>query len=270
MEIRTDDVIVRFDKSTEKTAKDVVSLYPAIRTELVKAIGWRIDFRPVVIISRGREIFERMSAGDLVIAFALPEENIILLDNSKISPQPLVLRSVMKHESCHLLLHAHVAEENLPRWLDEGVCQWASGGFAEILSENKDILAGASVSGKLTSMRELSTFPKDGQGLLLAYEESKSLIEYVVSEYGTSGLLRILGSLKGGEATETAFKKSLGVTVSELENQWADNLRRKYTRFYYISRRIYLILFSVAALITIYGFIKMMQRKRSYVDEEND
>ena len=77
-------------------------------------------------------------AGDpLVVAFAVPQRNLIVIDYSKMITHPLSLETTLKHELCHILLHEHIKTEILPRWLDEGLCQWASGGIGEIIMDQK-------------------------------------------------------------------------------------------------------------------------------------
>ena len=52
--------------------------------------------------------------------------------------------------------------------------------------------------------------------------------------------------------------------------EYGESLRKKYTWFTYLSSHIYQILFSFGAVVLIYGFIKLMVKRRAYRDEEEE
>ena len=202
----------------------------------------------------------------------LQAQDLIVIDNSKMKTNPFTLEVTLKHELCHLFLHHMIKEGNLPRWFNEGVSQWASGGIAEIImGENKDLLKQAAVSGRFIRIHDLTEkFPGDKKGLLLAYQESKSIVEFIDKEFGPEGIIQIMGRLKDGDSIDTAVLEALSIPVYELEKRWHSYLRKKFTWFTYVSSHIYQVLFSLAALASIYGFIMFFIRKRAYKDEEEE
>lgn len=269
-ELHTDDLIIIFNDSGKKTAKDLSEVYPFVRDELESSIGWDVDFRPVVIVLNDRNAFKKMTSSDLIIALAIPQKNLMIIDSTRVYTKPFTLRTTLKHELCHLLLHRHI-ENNLPRWLDEGVCQWASDGISEIMMTDTDkALTNAVISSRLIGLRQLNRFPGDEKTLLLAYQESRSVVDYIVSEFGQNKMLNILNYMKNGYSPEDAISKSLSVSYYELEIGWHNHLQKRYTRISYLSRNLPIILFTIAALITIYGFVQMLRRKKAYKDEPED
>jgi hypothetical protein len=176
----------------------------------------------------------------------------------------------MKHELCHLVLHNRVKNGRLPRWLDEGISQLASDGIAEIMISRKgSILDKAALSNKLLSMKRLSqSFPRDKESLLLSYEESKSFVEFINHEFGRERILDLLGHLREGSEIDGAVLKSFSIPFDELERRWHTHLRKKITWFTYLANNLYTILFFLAALITIAGFVRMMIKKRRYGEDE--
>jgi hypothetical protein len=58
--------------------------------------------------------------------------------------------------------------------------------------------------------------------------------------------------------------------MSELEESWRAYLKRRHTWFYYLSSNIYTIIFSIAAIFTIYGFFRLLQKKRAYMDKDEE
>ena len=123
-------------------------------------------------------------------------------------------------------------------------------------------------SGKLPSQGGLfrfddlsDGFPEDRYGLVLAYEQSRSLVEYIVETYGTPGLLQLLNALKDGRTVDDAVQKSLGLSMGALERDWVSHLVRRSTWLIYVSNNLYEILFFFAALITIIGAAKITVQK---------
>jgi hypothetical protein len=265
-------VIVSFDAPLQNAASEVLQVYPAIRTELANDLGWGTDFRPHVVLIKDSASFRSVADSDLVIARAIPQEDLIVIDYSKMNVHPFTLGTTLKHELCHLELHHHIAAKNLPRWFNEGVCQWVTGGLAEIMTAgNRSTLRDAALSHRLISFDGLAErFPADGRDLLLAYEESKSIIEYIKKEFGVSGVRGILEYMSKGEDLENAVRKSLLISPDELEKRWRSSIVGRTSWFSYIGDNIYEILFLFAALITVYGFILMLRRKRKYKDEEEE
>ena len=266
---QTKEVAILFDKRLENVAREVQSVYPSVKADVVGTLKWNVDFVPDVVLIKDKEAFSKVGGSDLVIAFAVPARNLIVLDTSRVYTKPFTLESTLKHELCHLVLHKNIDDGRLPRWLDEGVCQWASGGIAELMMEDGEkTLTRATISGNVISLENLDTFPRDGKSLILAYEESKSIIEYMASEYGDKGILQILQHLKERDSLNDSILNGLSVSTSELETKWLAHLRRKHTWFTYLSYNIYTILFFLAAIITVYGFIRLLKKKREYVDED--
>ncbi|MEW6110119.1 MAG: peptidase MA family metallohydrolase [Nitrospirota bacterium] len=194
------------------------------------------------------------------------------IDYSKMDRTPFDLPATLKHELCHLILHTEIQSSNLPKWLDEGVAQWASGGIADIINpENKDILKQAVLSGSLPPLNDIQrTFPAAHRGLILSYQESRSFIEFIVSEYGEDKLISIMHSLKSSLSIENAVLNNLGEELNMLEQKWRKNLVKKYSWPTYIADHIYWILFFTAALITLTGYIMFRRRMRDYRDEEEE
>jgi hypothetical protein len=270
LSLRTGEVEVLFASHLKDISQEVVTIYPVVRDELEADFQWEIDILPKVVLTN-RDEFKKIVGSDFIIAFAIPDRKLIVIDTSRVYTRPFTLKTTLKHEVCHLFLHRHIEEKNLPRWLDEGICQWASGGISELMTEHQGrALSKAVVSDGLINMTQLERFPADEHNLVLAYEESKSIVEFMEKKFGRQGVLSVLGYLKEGDSVNESINKALEVTIQELETSWHADLKKKHTWFSYLSNNIYTILFSFATLVMIYGFIRFLKRKREYVDEEED
>jgi hypothetical protein len=213
-----------------------------------------------------------MVGSPLFVAFAVPEQQLVVIDYSRMTTDPFTLRTTLKHELCNLILHRHIESVRLPTWLDEGIAQWTSDGIAEIIMDRKrSVLREATLSGNYLSMLDLvHGFPRDRRSLMLAYEQSRSFIEYVSREFGTDEIREMLGYLSTGDTVDEAIERSLSVSLGSLERKWQHQLRQRTTWFSYLSTHLYGILFFFAALITIGGFIRVMIRKRRRYADEDD
>ena len=265
-------IIVTFDPPLRRAAEEVEEIYPMIKSELENTFGWKIDFRPTVVITKDKGAFQRTGSSPLIVAYAVPRKNLVVIDYSKMHTHPFTVGITLKHELSHLLLHHHIQGNNLPKWLDEGLAQWASGGIAEILTGKKQAaLHRAALSDRLIRLSDLSrTFPKDEKGLLLAYEESKSVVEYIHGKFGSQGILTVLRHLKAGKEIDFAVRKGLSISLDELELNWHRKIKKRMTWLTYISNNLYTFLFFATGLVTIYGFIRLLQKKRAYKDEDDE
>jgi hypothetical protein len=265
--LQTDEVIVIFEEHQAGAAEEVAKVYLSVKSELTENLGWKVDFRPAVLLDRGGKTIRKNTRSEIFVAYAVPNRNLIVLDTSRVYAKPFSLESTLKHELCHLLIHRNI--ENPPRWIDEGVCQWASGGIAEFVTEDgKRALHNATVSGRLIDIRDLERFPLEN--IILAYEESKSIVEYIESEFGKQKLLQILAYLKEGYSLDESLRKGLAVTTSELDEKWQSYLKKKRGWISYLSNNLYEILFFFAALATVYGFMRMLKKKKELTDEPED
>ena len=271
--VETAEVVVHYDDPLGGAAKETAEAYPEIRRNLESRLGWSLDYRPEIRIVKDRKAFVGMGAGEHAVAFAVPGRGLIVLDNSRVRIDPFSLEPILTHELAHLALHRRIPEDALPRWLDEGVAQWASGGTAEIaLAEGAGPrLKQAVLSGRWVPFDSLAgPFPADDPDLSLAYEQSRSFVEFIVRRHGSAGLLRILGGLREGKWIEAAVPDAVSVSFGELEADWRDDLNRQVTWIVYLSDRLPAILFFLAAVLTVLGFIRFLIRKRNYKDEDGD
>lgn len=265
------EVIIRYEPALESAAVGLAEVYPGIRADVEKKLAWRIGFIPVVVLIRRHDLFLRESRNDLVTAFAVPGENLIAIDYSRMERTPFDLRATLAHELCHLLLHRNIEDPPLPRWLDEGIAQWVGGGADILDTGERDVLKQAVLAGNLLQLSDISVhFPEQPRALRLSYEESRSLVEFIVQEYGTGKLLSILEGLHDKKTVEQAVSENLPVGLGTLEGNWRDSLLRKYSWQTYLADHIYWILFFLAALGTICGYLRLRKRFKNYRDEGDE
>jgi len=270
--IQGSELMVRFETTLKGIAEDVFDLYPRIKSNLEKTFGWEMPFRPTVFLIQNKEYFQRLTGNKLIVAFAAPAENLIVIDCSRLHIRPHRLDQILKHEMVHLILHHNIRSVHLPRWLDEGVAQWLSEGVAELLeAPQRSFFEEALLSGKYIPLRDLKySFPIDKKNLMLAYEESRSFVAFISDRYGDNRIFEILEHLQKGNEIHTAFHASLDASPEEIEDRWIMQQRRQTTWFIFVAGHIYEFLFLAGALLTVIGFIRFLIKKRNYRDEDDE
>ncbi|MGW8302937.1 MAG: peptidase MA family metallohydrolase, partial [Desulfobacterales bacterium] len=260
-----------YDEGLDQTAHQVLSAYPSIKRALESMFQWPVNFRSTLVLINNHKKFQQLAGHELVVAYALPEKNVVVIDYSKMNMSPFTLQTIVKHELCHLLLHQHITKDNLPRWLDEGVCQWASDGLADILMDSKRTrLPAAILSGSEYDLVNLAQrFPRDKNGLILAYEQSKSVVEYMSRQYGPQSVHDLLSLLQQGADIESAVETRFAISLETFQEQWRNHLKASISWFTYLSIHLYEIVFVSAALLTVLGFIRSLLRKKAY-EKDNE
>jgi hypothetical protein len=271
--LQTEEITIIYEKPLQGAAQNIARLFPQLRLELADFFGWNFDINPrVVLVSQNRK-FQSLSGNKYIVAFAIPNRDLIVIDHTRMNIRPFTLETTLKHELCHVLLHRYVNNRHLPKWLDEGVCQWISDGVGELyVDKGWSGLDGAVMAGRIIPFKRLShSFPRDRASLTLAYEQSKSLIDYLDRRYGADAILEILDFLKTGESIDYAVMGSLGVSLEQLETEWLEQLETTPRWLIFLASHIYAILFFIAALLTLFGFIRLLvKRRRIYREWEED
>ncbi|KPJ77693.1 MAG: hypothetical protein AMJ54_06835 [Deltaproteobacteria bacterium SG8_13] len=270
--IQQSGLAIRFEPQLQAVAREVAEVYPRINDELQQVFGWETTFRPTVFLIGDRQRFQNWAENPSIVAYARPGDNVIVIDCSRLHIRPHRLESVLKHEMIHLLLHRHIRGDLLPRWLDEGVAQWFSGGLAELLTApHPSLLEEALLSGEFIPLDQLDDeFPRSRMDLLLAYEESRSFAAHIAAGYGEQKIIQLLNRLKDGTDLREAFEATLNMELHILEQKWIEQLQSRYTWYSYLAVHLYEFLFLAAALLTVIGFVRFVLKKRAYRDEEEE
>ncbi|MFW6150181.1 MAG: peptidase MA family metallohydrolase [Chloroflexota bacterium] len=131
-------------------------------------------------------------------------------------------KRALVHELTHLVVHQATFNPygDLPRWLDEGLAMYNEGelgaGFASRLEK-------AVLEDSLLSVRALcSPFSAHPERAYLAYAESYSLVEYLLSEHGHDGMLELLDVFGAGSTYDGALEEVYGFDIEGLDRRWRE------------------------------------------------
>lgn len=270
--LETPRVRILHAPTLEHRAVQIADMTPELMGRLENKLGLPFDLRPTVVPAPDRAAFRRLGGKAWFTAFAAPHKDLVVLDLSRLDQRPGDLYATLKHEYAHLLLHHAIDRRRLPRWLDEGVAQWVSDGWSEYLPEARNtLLPQAAAAGRLFFLDDLAgRFPADRQGIQLAYEQSRSFVNYLVRHFGEAALRALLQALAAGSAPREAFEEVLGADLDTVEDEWRTGLHKPASWMASLAGHVYGLLFFGAAVATIWGYLRLRHRQRHYRAGEED
>jgi hypothetical protein len=131
---------------------------------------------------------------------------------------------VIPHELTHLVFDTAVANPNHypPRWLNEGVAVYLSEGFTagdraavDAAVDDRSLMPLGALSGQ---------FPTTADQFRLAYSESVSAVDFLVSEHGQPAMVDLVRSYADGVTDDEAFEAATGTDVAAFEAAWLEDL----------------------------------------------
>jgi len=123
---------------------------------------------------------------------------------TELTPQ---LRAILFHEYAHVVIH-ELTRGNVPTWLNEGLAEYE--GRRELNPPMAEL-------GKAAKHRGYLTFPAlegsfgafNNRQAALAYQQSYSMVNYMIGAYGWYNVREILVNLGKGMPVDAAIKKAL-------------------------------------------------------------
>lgn len=265
-------VIIRYDKELTGAALEIREFLPYVKSKIEEKLNFPVDFKFEIVLIRDHSRFYELTKTHLISAFAVPERYFFVIDCSRMKQHPLNLKLLVLHELTHLVLHHYSKDNKLPKWLNEGVAQWVSDGLHEIVSDQSgNLLRNASLSGGVMKLSQIEdSFPSHRFALLLAYEQSLSIVKFMEKRYGKDRIQQVLSNIAENRTIDLAIKNSLSCGIDELEDEWRKSLNSKTAWILFISDNFIWILFCLGGVLMTYGYIRVRIKMRNYRDDEFD
>ncbi|HEX5829273.1 MAG TPA: peptidase MA family metallohydrolase [Candidatus Limnocylindrales bacterium] len=131
---------------------------------------------------------------------------------------------VVPHELVHLVFDTAVENPYRfpPRWVNEGLAVYLSEGYGP---GDRNRVADAVASRDLIPLQALGgQFPADPDKTFLAYAESVSAIDYLVSTHGRDAMVSLVLAYKAGLTDDEAFTKAIGQDLATFQAGWLGSL----------------------------------------------
>jgi hypothetical protein len=188
----------------------------------------------------------------------------------KISSADDLLKSpqILLHEIAHIRIDEICHGNRIPVWLNEGLAQYLSG---ESLTLAKKILLSNAINTKntisLTAMDSLMQFQRPQAEL--AYAQSLSTIDYIISKHGVNTLPQLLQAFSTNTSVDENLTTILGFDYIDFENEWFEYIYEEY-RWLIILNFDNFLWFLIAVLIILAIFAVRYRNRRKLLkwDEE--
>ncbi|MBV6396606.1 MAG: hypothetical protein HFACDABA_02206 [Anaerolineales bacterium] len=201
---------------------------------------------------------------DWVAGHASPDMGVALVSVAPGIEQGIQLERQTPHELTHVLLFRRVGAHytRLPLWLREGIASLTE------LYPNPDYdfaLAQAAASNSIPPLADLcDSFPPDAAGAFLAYAASRSFTQFLVDNYGASGLNSLALAYADGLDCEQGARQALGLSLSQLEARWREStLGENRSRVIAANLFPYLLLLILMLIVPVWGAAeRILERRR--------
>ncbi len=126
-----------------------------------------------------------------------------------------VLYSLLRHEWVHLLIHQKTCFR-CPIWLDEGLAQCLA---RPMLKYEQDHVKQYSQNGYLLPPDELSQpfSQMPTKKRKLAYLQSRTIVGYLIQQFGFAAIRRLLSQIGNGVHVETAIDQTFAMSLAEIQ-----------------------------------------------------
>lgn len=166
-----------------------------------------------------------MAGREWVGGQARPELGVVLVEVPQGDRAVSRMERDIPHELTHLLIYHTVGAEGyqyVPMWLNEGL---ATVSETRPDPELAVTLEEARVQAQLIPLTDLCTpFPHNRDAALLSYAESASVVRYIQSQYGSSGIRSLLEAYADGSGCEGGVNRALHTSLERLDLNWRADL----------------------------------------------
>lgn len=203
----------------------------------------------------------RLTGREWVGGHANPELGVIMVTAANARTAAVELQERIPHELTHLMLYRATSEayQNLPRWFNEGLAA-----FMEPLPDSNEavILEEAVANGSTISFSQLCTsVPLDGRQAVLAYVQSRSLLDYIQDEYGNIAISEMVSVLADGADCESVTNRVLALSLAQLNRNWLDTLSPQQTAAQFLRSSGIWILLLLAGFVLMVMFLWPINKK---------
>ncbi|HSD84355.1 MAG TPA: peptidase MA family metallohydrolase [Anaerolineae bacterium] len=156
---------------------------------------------------------------------ARPELGVVLVAIPPGDSARLQMRRDIPHELTHLMTFVAASPnyDAVPRWLDEGLATLNEG---EPNSTQIVVVQDALARSQLIPIASLcGAFPTDASAALLAYGQSRSLVQQIINEYGSAGIQALLAAYRDGASCDGGVERALSISLIALELKWRTALQ---------------------------------------------
>jgi hypothetical protein len=132
--------------------------------------------------------------------------------------------TLVSHELTHLVFAEAVDNPYHlpPRWLNEGLAVYLSQGYDQ--GDRATVAAAVSGASIIPLEGLAGLFPTTRDRFSLAYAESASAVDFLITTYGEEQLVKLITSYAGGVTDDEAFGAALGMRMAAFDDAWMTSI----------------------------------------------
>jgi hypothetical protein len=160
------------------------------------------------------------------VAFALLEDNRIVVDVKRATREFNSLDEVVPHELSHLFLHQRAPGARFPLWFAEGLAQWQSREWSVV--DQWQLMQGVWMrsSPRLSDM--YTRYPPEESRAQQAYRVGYAGFTDLFKEVGFDKIPLFLTEVERRGSFENGFREFFGYSVLEYQAYFQDDFEKKY------------------------------------------
>ncbi|HXE58719.1 MAG TPA: BamA/TamA family outer membrane protein [Gemmatimonadales bacterium] len=231
--VQTEHFDVHFYERERVAALDVARMAERAYARLSRVLNHTFRERKPIILYASHSDFQQTNAvyGELGegtggVTDAYKQRNIFPLTGSYAD-----IEEVLMHEMVHQFQYdiwsrgrtgnlGGLIAVNPPLWFAEGMAAYLSRGPND--PDTEMWLRDAALEGELPTIEQLTNDPR-----IFPYRFGQALMAFIGERWGDEAIGRLLhGSLNGG--VEAAFRRTLGLTLEQLSDQWHDAIQKRF------------------------------------------
>ena len=224
--VQGDVVDVYFHGPVSRRAKNILEASDKSVNDMSDLLGVDSNKRiSLVMYNNYSEMFDivvkksQTQAGSLITeGQAFSTENIVIVDGGARSAL-----GVATHEITHIIVSRATKDSyvGVPLWLNEGLAEY---GNIEQDSGYDRYLEWAVDTDRLFPFSSLNRFPGNPNLTLVAYGQSKSFIEFLVTKYPKENMKNLMNEISNRKSINESFISSYGKNFNDLEDEWKSTL----------------------------------------------
>ena len=261
-------VTIHYQPRYSRVAEKVDQIAREELPRLMSEVGLT-QLKPIeIIVTDDARAYDRALTHELPnwgVAFAILEEQRILVDVNKATRAYNSLDEVVPHELSHLLVRQRVPDAGLPIWFSEGMAQWQAREWS--LVDSWQLMQGV-FTGSAPRIMDLDRqYPADETRAQDAYRISYAAFTYLFEDVGFAKLPEFLGVIEANKSFVDGFREYWGYGVSEFAAYFQDDVERRYKSKAFAFQNG--PLFGFAALVFIAVVIRQtIKRRRKFAQLE--
>ncbi|NQT52431.1 hypothetical protein HQ576_10290 [bacterium] len=260
---------IHSDRQEDPLAHLAQRLLPSAQAELERTLGLTLNGRATVVLCGSAERFRQATPGvdhRHTLGVAYPARRAIFVNCEAIAAQPFEpLNITLRHEITHLLIGEaeRAGRQSVPLWFNEGVAVWTSG---KLPRYDVRRYRRAVASGALRPLDQLAkAFPLHPEQRGIAYEQSESVVRYLVKRHGHDVVRRILRRVAEGQRFDAAMHEATGTNVAALERDWRAAEEPLFPWLSWLLNTF--TLFSAMSVLALFSFWVYWRRRRRKLQE---